>query len=171
MVQVRAPKELMTAIGDAIKRLDVQPPVVPNIELTAYIVVAVDAPDPKLMPLPDSLIGLGKQLTNILPAGTTLALADTVVARGREGTGLSSQGRTYMRARPTIRDVAGTTVVHLEEALVTPNYGVTFSSNVDIPLNGQVVVGRATPGGGQPPGPLVKAVILVMTAKVESPAK
>ena len=54
LVQIRSPKspELMAAIEDAVKRLDVPPvpPVSKGIELTGYVVVAMDPVDPQLLP-------------------------------------------------------------------------------------------------------------------------
>jgi hypothetical protein len=171
MVQVRAPKELLTAIEDAVKRLDRPSPAAPSIELIGYVLVVVEASDPKYTPkyspLPASLKSVGTQLANILPSDTTLFLADTVVARGLDRTQFSVTGGTTLRATPSVRAVPGGTVVHLEDLLLSFNF-VNFSTDIDIPLNTQVVVGKGTPGGGSAQ---VKAVVLVMTAKVEPAPK
>jgi hypothetical protein len=169
MVQVRAPKELLTAIEDAVKRLDRPAPVVPSIELTGYILVAAEADPkypPKYMPLPASLKAVGTQLANILPGDTTLFLADTVVVRGLDRTQFTVNGSTILRATPGVRLLPAPAVIHLENLALTFG-GVHFSTDLDIPLNTQVVVGKGSPTGPSP----VKAVVLVVTGKVEPAPK
>ena len=95
LLQIRSPKspELMAAIEDAVKRLDVPPtppPVSKGIELTGFVVVAMDPVDPQMLPLPAALQPVAAQLKSILPNGA-LALADTFVVRGVERQNLSLQ--------------------------------------------------------------------------------
>jgi len=170
MVQVRAPKELMSAVEDAIKRFDVPPPVqvVKSIELTGYLLVALDMPDPKFQPLPATLRPVGDQLAGILPSNATLVLADTIVLRGLDRQSLNASGFIDFNINSaSIRDGSGMSVVHLQQLLVryvidgASGNQVRLETNIDIPPNAQVVVGKATPSR---PGP-IRAVVLVMTAK------
>jgi hypothetical protein len=171
MVQVRAPKELMPSVEEAIKRLDVPPPVqvVKSIELTGYLLVAMDMPDPKFQPLPQALRPVGTQLAGILPANTSLVLADTIVLRGLDRQSLNANGFIDFNINSaSIRDGSGVNVIHLDRLGVryvidgAAGNQVRLDTNIDIPPNTQVVVGKATPSR---PGP-IRAVVLVMTAKI-----
>lgn len=170
LVQVRAPKELMAAVEDAINRLDTPPrvQVVKGIELTGYVLVALDAPDPKFQQLPPALRPVATQLSNILPSGATLALADTFVLRGMERQSVRVSGFTNLSATASIRDTGGASVVYLSGLSMTyviddaSGNRVNFDTNVEIPQNSQVVVGKATPNKQGS----IKAVVLVMTAKI-----
>jgi hypothetical protein len=171
MVQVRAPKELMPSVEDAIRRLDVPPPIqiVKSIELTGYLLVALEAPDPKFQSLPATLRPVATQLAAILPSNSTLFLADTVVLRGLDRQALSASGFIDFNVNSaSIRDGSGVSVVHLDRLSVryvidgASGNQVRLDTNVDIPPNAQVVVGKATPSR---PGP-IRAVVLVMTAKI-----
>lgn len=159
LVAVRAPKELMPAIEEALKRLDVPLPVAKSVELTAYVLVISDAPQQGLQPVPSALQPAVAQLKSILPGGT-LYLADTAVARGIDGYGLDFRGMTnIMTPALTIREGADP-VVHLERLNVTTN-GASFSTSVDVPVGGQVVVGKATAITDKR-----NPVVLVMTARI-----
>jgi hypothetical protein len=170
VVQVRAPKELMLSVEDAIKRLDVPPPsqIVKSIDLTGYLLVAVEPPDPKFQPLPAILKSVGTQLANILPSSSTLVLADTFVLRGLDRQSLSMSGFISFSTTASIRDGSGVSVVHLDRLNMiyvidgASGNQIRLDTNVDVPPNTQVVVGKATPNR---PGP-IKAVVLVMTAKI-----
>jgi hypothetical protein len=167
LVGIRAPKELMPAIEEALKRLDVALPVAKSIELTAYILVVAETPLPGLQPIPATLQSVANQLKSILPNGT-LYLADTAVGRGIEGQTLHVTGTTNMTTTPTIREGADP-VVHLERLNVStdryfqasPAYGAAFATNVDVPVGGQVVVGKATATSDKR-----NPVVLVMTARI-----
>ena len=118
LVQIRSPKspELMAAIEDAVKRLDVPPtppPVSKGIELTGFVVVAMDPVDPQMLPLPAALQPVAAQLKSILPNGA-LALADTFVVRGVERQPLSLQGNTTLQGSPSIRYTSGASVIRLD---------------------------------------------------------
>jgi hypothetical protein len=157
LVQVRAPKELMAAVEDALKRLDVPPPPLPavkSVELTAYVLVMADAPEPGLMPLPTELQSVANQVKNILPGGT-LYLADTVVARGVDNQRLSINGGTSLSASVSVRE----NLVRLDNLSVETNTA-NFQTSIDIPVGTQVVVGKATSREKKKP------VILVITAKL-----
>jgi len=170
LVQVRAPKELMVAIEDAIKRFDLPPqtPVVKSIELTGYVLVSLDAPDPKFQQLPASLRSVGTQLGNILPGGSMLAMADTFVLRGLDRQTLSVSGFINFSTTPSIREASGVNVIHLDRLYMTyvidgaAGNSVRFDTFVDTPPNTQIVVGKATPNRQGP----IKAVILVVSGKI-----
>src|SRR5438552_13848752 len=55
LVQVKAPIELMAAIEEAVKRLDVPLPEPRSVEITAYVMVVSEVSDPRLMPIPVEL--------------------------------------------------------------------------------------------------------------------
>ena len=159
LVQIRAPKELMSAIEDALKRLDVPPPpplVRKMVELTGYVLIVADTAEPGLMPLPSSLESVGNQLKSLLPNGN-LYLADTIVARGSDR--VSVRGSTTLDTSLTVRDGAPP-VIALTNFSVQAS-GAQFTTTVDIPIGVQVVVGKATTTGDRK-----RAVVLVMTAKL-----
>jgi hypothetical protein len=159
LVAIRAPKELMPAIEEALKRLDVPLPVPKSVELTAYVLVVSDTPQQGLQPVPSALQPAVNQLKNILPGGT-LYLADTAVARGIDGYAVDFRGQTNIYAALTVREGADP-VIHLERLNVM-TVGAGFSTNVDVPIGSHVVVGKATAVQGADR----KAVVLVMTAKI-----
>jgi len=159
LVALRAPKELMPAIEEALKRLDVPAPVAKSIELTAYVVVVADNPDQGMQPLPATLQPVANQLKGLLPGGN-LYLSDTAIARGIDGQGIHVSGNTQIMVTPTIREGADP-VVHLDNLIVTANQA-SFNTNLDVPVGAQVVVGKATVGASA----ARRAVVLVMTAKI-----
>jgi hypothetical protein len=172
LVQIRSPKspELMAAIEDAVKRLDVAPaplPVSKGIELTGFVVVAMDPADPQMLPLPASLQPVAAQLKSILPNGT-LALADTFVVRGLDRQNLSVQGNTTLSGLPSVREGSGGPVIRLDNLIVYTRDArgdstASFQTNVDVPVGTQVVIGKGTPN--KPQGP-IKAVILVINGRL-----
>jgi hypothetical protein len=165
LIQIRSPKspELMTAIEDAVKRLDV-PPVVPvskGIELTGYIIVATEPADPTMLPLPAALQPVATQLKSILPNGT-LALSDTFVVRGLDRQNLSLNGMTTLSGLASIREASGVSVIRLDNLSVIIRDAASFQTSIDVPVGTQVVIGKATPTKQGP----VKAVILVISGKI-----
>jgi len=171
LVQIRSPKspELLAAIEDAVKRLDVPPappPVSKGIELTGFIVVAMDPADPQMLPLPAALEPVAAQLKSILPSGT-LALKDTFVVRGVERQNLSLQGSTTLQGFASIREGGGSPVIRLDNLIVQTRDSrgdqiASFGTSVDVPVGTQVVIGKATPNKQGP----TKAVILVINGRV-----
>jgi hypothetical protein len=169
LVQVRAPKELMPEIEEAIKKLDVPPPpaiLTKGIELTGYVVVAMEPADSLLMPLPKALEPVANQLKSILP-NATLLLSDTFVARGVDRSNLSVQGNTSLYGSSSIRDGSNGPVIRIDNLNVqtrNPNgeSQATFQTSVEVPVGTLVVIGKATP---QRQGP-VKAVILVINGRI-----
>jgi hypothetical protein len=164
LVQVRAPKELMSAVEDALKRLDVPPvppPVPKGIELTGYVIIAMKPADPQMQPLPSSLQPVVNELKSILPNGT-LGLADTFVARTVERSSVQLGGSTnVVIGNVMIREGSGPQVIHLSNLQVRSSDG-SFQTSVDVPVGTHVVIGRATPARQGP----IKAMILVINGKI-----
>jgi len=170
LVQVRAPKELMAAVEDALKRLDIPPvPATPpkGVEITGYVVIAMEPPDPQMMPLPSSLQPVANELKSILPNGT-LGLADTFIARGVERSSIQLGGSTTVSVgQVSIRDGSGAPVIHLANLNVSTrdaagNQNGSFNTSVDVPVGTHVVIGKATPTRQGS----IKAIILVINGKV-----
>ena len=89
-LSIRAPKEIISAIEDAIKRLDVQSPPGRNAELTAYVLLASDQAA-VVNALPASLEPVAAQLRNVL-AYKNFQLLDTLIARGSDGRDVQLRG-------------------------------------------------------------------------------
>jgi hypothetical protein len=188
VLSVRAPKDIMPAIADAVKRLDVPPPPpapTKNVELIIYVVNATDQPDNA--PLPAPLQPVVAQLRNVL-SYKGFQVVDTQVVRGINGRETQTSGHMPSAPKPaaigaetpppstynfrSIFRVRGTDkepTVFLEGmrfGVRVPNwnnggwqfYDVGINSDVEIPRGQQVVVGKTTIGE--------RALILVMSAKV-----
>ncbi len=168
LVQVRAPKELMSTIEEGIKGLDMPAPPPPplyrpkSVEITAHILVASSVADPKWMPVPRELQAVAEQLKGILP-NDPIYLADTVVARGRESNRLSVNGDTSFQGGINIRP-GDKPVIGIDNLAVQSNGG-GFSTSVEVPVGMQVVVAKAstTPTG---PAATKKTLLLVLSARI-----
>lgn len=167
LVAIRAPKELMPAVENALKRLDA--PVAPNksVELTGYVVLVSDSAEAGLQPLPNSLQSVANQLGTRLGGGK-LYLADTVVARGIEGEGVQILGGTNLSAEALhVRTDTGEPVVHVDRfRIVSSGYRADFEATVDVPAASQVVVGKVTAVEGNNNSAPTKSVIFVLTASI-----
>jgi hypothetical protein len=165
MVQVRAPREMMPAIEEALKTLDVPSPTLPppykarGVEITAYVLVAAErAVDPGWMPIPKELERVAAQIKTLLP-NETLFLADTVIARGMERSAIGINGATSFQASSvSIRD--NPEVISLNNLNVSSNGGA-FTTTIEVPVGTQVVVGKASSTLAPR-----KAVVLVLTGKI-----
>ena len=171
ILSVRAPKEIMPAIEDAIKRLDVPTPR-KEAELTAYIVMASDQPDTGT--LPSNLQPVINELKKIL-AYKGFQLLDTVIARGGDGRDVNLQGALppipalatppnnilyRLSGRLAVNSDGKAPVLrisNLQFVLSMPPGQVSIGTDVEIPQGQQVVVGKGTF--------LDKAFILVMSAR------
>ena len=179
VLSVRAPKEILPAIEDAIKRLDVPPAPLKQVELTVYVMKATDAPT--AVALPPVLQPVVNQLRNVF-SYKGYELSDTLVVRGADGRmsttsgilpGLnrfSERGTTYsfatrFRVQPADPKPR---VVLLEDMLFSIDVEVDanrnrrsfqISNNVDVPFGQQVVVGKTNAGDAT-------AIILVITSKL-----
>lgn len=81
-VTISGPAELITSIEDAIKRIDVAPTPVKNIETTFHILLAGPSGEPGVMP--KELDGVVQQLRGVFGL-KTFRLLETAVIRGRDG--------------------------------------------------------------------------------------
>lgn len=90
VLAVTATPETMSAIEQAIKRLDVPPPVPKNVELTLYMALAGDQiPDSGKMP--PELEPVAKQLRNVFPY-KSYHLLESFQVRGRDGQTVDTSG-------------------------------------------------------------------------------
>ena len=182
VVSVRAPKEIMPAIADAIKQLDVAVDR-KNVELTVYVLSA--GPDQDVSrPIPQSLEAVVNQLKNVF-SYKGFELLDTIVIRGSDGQATQTQGalpllpdalaqsfytfRTQLSVRisdgkdPSVRlnEMRFNVRVPIRQALTGPSFSYTDASidtDLEVPRGQQVVVGKTTVGD--------RAMILVINAKV-----
>jgi len=181
VLSVRAPKEIMPAIEDAIHRLDVPMPR-KDAELTIYVLLASDQAGAN--PVPAGLQPVINQLKNVL-SYKGYQLVDTLIARGRDtnsNNATTLQGTlavehapfpgnvTYpFRANFRINNPDGKeTVLRLDNMRfqlsvpVNPQGNTTnleINTDVEIPRGQQVVVGKATYND--------RAIIVVMNAKFD----
>lgn len=183
---VRAPKETLHVIEEVINKFDVPPPVVKNIELTAYLLAVAEKAD-GAGNLPADLQPVVKQLRGVFPY-PAFRLLDTLVLRTREGgeaevSGMAASGvgtptvyRLNFRSARITSDEKGR-IVWLERlrlnarvpiaGQVHPGIPQQFSytdmliaADVDIREGQKVVVGKANIEGPD------KALFLVVTAKI-----
>jgi hypothetical protein len=171
VLSVRAPKEILPAIEDAIKRLDVpQPDRVTNGELTVFVLMASDQSDPGSN-LPASLQPVVAQLKGVLNY-RSYQLVETLLARVTNSSRRLNLGGTLQGVRPVASEPVGYTLTADQTTVQNPtgksptlyllnmnfNLGnINIGTNVEIPQGQQVVVGKASMGD--------RAFILVMSAK------
>ena len=192
-IAVSAQPAVMAAIEETLKRLDVSEagsgPSTPlaNIELTGYVVEALDRPVEGAR-VPDELAPAVEQLKHTFTYAA-YRLVDTLIARGREGatlvaSALGEQKPGNISARPQYRlrvsrvrvsRAAAGVAVHLDgfsfSAKVPVQVGLTaggsysmqevgVEGDLDIREGQKVVVGKSGVGEAG------NAIILVLTAKV-----
>jgi len=180
LLTVRAPKEIMPAIEDTIKRFDVASAGFKDAELTIYVLLANDQAGPG-RPMPQVLQPVLTQLRNVL-AYKGYQLVDTLIARGNTNNGNISLMGTLPIAVGTSEVSAHydfQTFFQLENpadkdpvlrlgrmvfSLSVPDVNnrvenLRIGTEVNIPRNQQVVVGKATYKD--------QAFILVMSSKFD----
>jgi len=179
VLSVRARKEIMPAIEDAIKRLDVPMPR-KDAELTIYVLLASE--QPSAVQLPATWQPVINQLKNVL-SYKGYQLVDTLIARGREtNTNTVLLGTLPVEHAPLPGNVTyrfgarfrvlnpdgKEAVLRLENMQFQLNVPVDtaghttdlqINTDVEIPRGQQVVVGKATYND--------RAFILVMNAKFD----
>jgi hypothetical protein len=171
VLSVKAPKEIMPAIEDAIKRLDVQAPPKKNVELTLYVLSASDlnAAGPPQLTMPQSLQPVVNQLKNVF-SYKQIQLVDTFVLSGTDGQMVVNNG-TLSRGvfgNPNGQFYSFEARLSVNEAdqknpiLRLGNFKLTISNStimtvLDVPFGQQVVVGKSTIGD--------YALIVVLNAK------
>jgi hypothetical protein len=178
LISVRAPATSMSAIADAIKRLDV-PQVGPkNVEWTIHVLVASDQSE-TLRPVPSNINAVVEQLKGMLPY-KQFYLLDTLFGTIADGNFINLNGGVRgLSPAPapgsTARDTgyqfgaklsigngdpvsASVRASQLNFRLNGGDTQVMIATDVDIPAGKQVVVGKSTSGD--------RAYILVMSAKI-----
>jgi hypothetical protein len=186
VIGVSGPRETLTVIEEAIRRLDVPPPAAKNVELTFYLLIASEQPDP-LSAIPPQLQETVDRLKSVFTY-RGFRLLDTVVMRNRDG----QKGEVSGLAPSTIES-APTRYSFSYNAYIAPNsnrsmiridglrLGIRLpiatgrasggappieytdtgiSTNIDIHEGQKVVVGKASIGGTK------DALFLVLAAKV-----
>jgi hypothetical protein len=96
VMSVRAPKDVMPLVADAIKRLDV-PPAKKGAELTIYVLSASDQQDVSGGPVPQSLQPVVAQLRNLFTY-KNYRLVDTQILKGVDGERINANGLLPERA-------------------------------------------------------------------------
>jgi hypothetical protein len=176
LLPIRAPKEIMPAIEDTIKRLDVPSPS-KSAELTVYVLLASDRDQPEAgMAVPPSLQPVVNQLKNVLTY-KMFRLVDTLLVRGTDGqnimlsgvlpiTGPSFPTHYSLNGRFHVEQADGNSRVLLRtmrfsiRTLVNEQWTeLNISTDVEIPQGKQVVVGKTQFGD--------TAYILVMSSKFD----
>ena len=169
LISVRAPKEIMPAIEDAIKRLDVPVPAnSKNADLTVFVLMASDQADPGST-IPATLQPVITQLRGVLTY-KSFHLIETLLARGSDDRQIrltgSLQGVRSGAVEPTgytlqgqfqIENPDGKTPILRIRGMQFSLGQVGISTDVEIPQGQQVIVGKATM--------VDRAFILVMSAK------
>jgi len=175
VLSVRAPKDIMPAIEDAIKRLDVPVPR-KDAELTAYVLLASDQAEAG-NPVPAAVQPVITQLKSVF-AYKAYQVVDTVITRATgtqtpvslsgtlnlgPGTSNSNSGNYNFTTRFRFESPDGKAQIlrlyDMKYSFQSTNnpYPVVISADVDIPQGQQVVVGKATLGD--------RALILVMSSR------
>jgi len=176
-VSVRAPQATLTSIEDLIKRFDVPANASKNVEISGHLVLGSLQADADSVPA--SLKPVIDQLKNVM-AYKSYRVVDTIVARGKEGDYIRSNGMIARLAdsdpagppiyedfvvRPRVVGEGADQVIHLQELnLVVKVFSngsyssLSISTSLDVKRGQQVVVGKATVQD--------RALILVLSAKV-----
>ena len=172
VISVRGNAEMVSAIEEAVKKLDVLPA---DFELTVYLISS--SPQTGDL-LPEALNATAKQLHGVF-AYKGYQLIDSFVLRGRDGQGGSADGTlksstySFRYGRATVMEGTPKMVnlqsLNLQIRMPTgargdkgqPEYKTTgVSTDIDIRDGQKVVVGKSDVNNGESP------LILVVTAKV-----
>jgi len=172
-IAVRGPSDMVAALEDAVKKLDV-PPL--DFELTVYLISTSPQPGDQL---PDALASTAKQLHGVF-AYKGYQLLDSFILRGRDGQQngeaegtIKNSTYAFRYNRASVLDGAPKIVslqnLNLQIRMPTgmrnekgqTEYKTTgLSSDIDIRDGQKVVVGKSDVNNGESP------LILVVTAKV-----
>jgi hypothetical protein len=183
VLAVRAPKEVLDAIEDAIKRLDVPPPPAKNIELSVYLLIA-SIQDNAENKLPAELEPVVKQLKSMF-SYRGFRLLDTLLMRQREQQwpgppsyvrgSVASPNSEIRQSVPYVFSVMSLHVGSEDTARLIRINGLDLNlklpynsgmqevgvhTDVDIREGQKVVVGKANIGNAD------NALILVLSAKI-----
>jgi len=180
MVVVRTYKELMSAVEEVVRRLDVPIPAPVNVELTVYLLQASQQPAPDSA-APSELQPTIKQLKGAF-AYQGFRVLDTLIVRSRAGqvaetTGVLSFGKDetgdyQFSCQPSLVSEDNTRLIRLDKLRLgaripfnLPGGGrssrqVVINVDVDVREGQKVVVGKTGLEGPE------KALILVVSGKV-----
>ena len=177
-ISATGPPEVVTAVGEAIKRFDVP---VRNVEVTFYILAGLSQA-PQRENIPKELDGVTKQLRSLF-AYQGYSLLDTMLTRSREGqnanatgvgasAGTSAPSPTYLARFNSINvtpegkanviridKLAFSARVPVQEGSGFNMMNAVINTDVDVREGQKFVVGKTGMGGGD-------AMILVVTARV-----
>ena len=176
VLAVSAPTEVMNAIEDAVKRLDVPTAAPKDVNLTAYLVVASQQAEPSSVPR--ELEAVTKELRDIF-AYKSFRMLDSILLRTQPGTAAHAKGliagpensRTpyefTVRPASVMDDPAGRLIrldiLNLSMRVNTPNSGdkdAGITTEITVREGQKVVVGKSNMGAPD------QALVLVVTAKV-----
>jgi hypothetical protein len=178
LISVRAPAANMSAIADAIKRLDVPEMGPKSVEWTIYVLVASDQVE-TLRPIPASINLVVEQVKGLLPY-KQFYLLETMFGTTADGHGINLNGGVRGLSPAPGPGATGRDATYSFSAILNIGSGdpasasirvsqlnfrlsgdgpmVMIATDVDIPAGKQVVVGKSTSGD--------RAYILVMSAKI-----
>lgn len=170
VLAVSAPAEAMSAIEDAVKRLDVPAAAPKDIDLVVYLVVASEQPVPGT-DLPPELQAVANELKKIFTY-KSFRLLDSILLRTQPGNLATAHGVIGTTDRKTYSlDVVPTAVtedpkgrlIRLDNLRLTMGlpggHEATIRTEITVREGQRVVVGKSNIGADQ-------ALILVVTAKV-----
>jgi hypothetical protein len=167
-VAVRAPREIMPAMEDAIRKLDVAPPPVKNVDLVFYLLAAMKQPGGTV---PADLQPVTKQISSIM-AYQGFELLDTAILRTRAGgpgqvSGVleAAKGRSYRIHFNPVDVTPGPrgNTIRLERLSIMftgNNPGSGIETDLDFTEGQKAVIGKTSLEGPD------RALIVVVTAKV-----
>lgn len=181
VLAVSAPPDVITAIEDAIKRLDVPSAAAKDVDITVYLVLAsqqAGAGDE----LPDGLPAVASQLKGIF-AFKSFRMLDTVVLRTQPGNKAGASGilgaadapktRYHLNVRPSaVTDDPNGRLIRLNDLSLALNVPVNSGSGqltyMDAGINTEITVreGQKVVVGKSNLGTPDQALVLVVTAKV-----
>lgn len=163
-ISLRCLKEVMPAVQDAVKRLDVPPPASRDLELTAYFLVTSDKPEGSGTAVPPELDGVVKQIRSVLKL-KDVHLFESLQIRAGAGRGGQVNGKVGGMAtdfriqswsvRPGDKDV-----VSIEQMRASVTDTGLRLDRIDIPVSQKVVIGRSSMNGPN------KEFIVVLSAKL-----
>lgn len=184
VMAVTGPPDVVTAVGEAIKRLDVPEPLPKNVELTVYLLAAMQQAAPE--GIPKELEAVVKQLKNLF-SYQGFRMVDTMIVRVRDGQGAEANGagppltgsdlsqRTIYTVKCNSIEVTSDekgNVIRLNKLRLGARIPVPtgpgnwqyvdtgFNTDIDVREGQKVVVGKANIDASN------NAMILVVTAKV-----
>ncbi|HEX8985535.1 MAG TPA: hypothetical protein VF767_08890, partial [Bryobacteraceae bacterium] len=175
-VVVRTNPAYIPALERVVKELDVDPPLMRNVELTFYILQGSREPLPDADPIPPELQPTVAQLKNAF-GFQGFRLFDTAMIRGRNGQesvvtghfspqkGASSSYRIF--TRQTTTSESRPAVVHIEKldfttglAFANSTFTVQINATIDVKEGQKVVIGKSGIDGNQ------SAIVLVCTTRI-----